>query len=287
MSGAKIRPNEYVCVSVGLFDNPKLADLADEHGPDVYAVWVYVLCRAKAAKHLGRVIVKPTRIARMVGISPPSRATDIVNGLVEKRCLTPLEGADHYQIRNWARWQSMTGSERVRRHRMKREAEAASTEHVSGLTQAVTDLTQQEESRVEERRETNSAGAGAKQAEAVRAVFEHWKQLEESTVGKAPDGSPLPGIRNPKLTAGRRERINARLAEGYTIEELQECIDAFLADGWHLGANDRGTRYTDLPTILKNASKVDAGRAKHAAQQQAKTKRVSQLVRPQSVPAHG
>ncbi len=83
----------------------------------------------------------------------------------------------------------------------------------------------------------------------VGEVFEYWAAAEAATGG----------IQSPKLTDGRVKRIRARLAEGYTVEQLRTAIDGFLHDDWHLGKNDRHTRFTDIPTILKNGPKVDAG----------------------------
>lgn len=97
---------------------------------------------------------------------------------------------------------------------------------------------------------------------AIQQVFDHWKQaggpLQPSTV---------------KLTEDRRRKIGARLAEGYTVQQLTTAVDGFLADPWHTGSNPGGKRYTDLTTLLKNAAKVDAGlalaaQARKAAEQQ-------------------
>lgn len=263
-------PNDYFRVSVRLFDNPKLADLADEFGTlEVYALWVYILATAKTAKHLGRITISPMRTARMLGITPPSKAQQMLDGLVEKRCLIAVDGEpDLYEIRNWERWQSMTNAERVRKYRMKRLSDTMHTESVTDDTESVTGNIQ---TRRDEtiRDDTTKQFAPAPEREArvanIVAVFEHWRELEESTVGELPDGTRVDGIRKPKLTDGRRKHINARLEDGYTVADLCNAISAFLADPWHLGDNDRATRYTDITTILKNAPKVDAGLVKYRA----------------------
>jgi hypothetical protein len=83
----------------------------------------------------------------------------------------------------------------------------------------------------------------------VLTVYTGWADLQAATGGLVPR----------KLTDDRRRKIAARLNDGYTPDQLLASIAGFLADPWHLGKNDRGTRYTDLTTILKNAAKVDAG----------------------------
>ena len=85
-------------------------------------------------------------------------------------------------------------------------------------------------------------------------VFEHWKTTEAATGG----------LTRAALTANRRAKIAARLADGYTVEQLQQCIEGFCYDPFHSGQNNRNTRYTDLTTIFRNAEKVDAGIQKYA-----------------------
>lgn len=91
-----------------------------------------------------------------------------------------------------------------------------------------------------------------KTSDAVQRVFDHWSAGEKRTGG----------VKRAMLTPERRKRIRARLKDGYTVEELCAAIDGFHGDAWHLGQNNRDTRYTDLHTILKSAAKVDAGIAK-------------------------
>lgn len=88
--------------------------------------------------------------------------------------------------------------------------------------------------------------------EQVKAVFDHWLAGEQRTGG----------AERALLTDGRRTVIRARLDDGYTVDDLCKCIDGFHADPFHLGQNNRQSRYTDITTLLKNARKVDAGMQK-------------------------
>lgn len=83
----------------------------------------------------------------------------------------------------------------------------------------------------------------ASTAPAVRAVFAYWQ-----TALKKPGA---------KLDGKRRKAIAARLADGYTVEELQRAIDGCRRSLWHQGANERGRRYVDLELICRDAAHVD------------------------------
>lgn len=76
-----------------------------------------------------------------------------------------------------------------------------------------------------------------------KRVFAHW----QSRMGKP----------NAKFTTGRREKIRARLRDGYTVEQLERAVDACAASDFHMGQNDSGTAYNDLTQILRNGEKLE------------------------------
>ena len=55
-----------------------------------------------------------------------------------------------------------------------------------------------------------------------------------------------------KLTKERRGKIQARLAEGATVEELKQAVDGCFATPWNVEG-----RFTDIELICRNAGKVD------------------------------
>lgn len=113
----KQTPNDFIRVSAELFDSPKLADLADQHGLVIYGAWVQVMVMAKRAKRLGRVMLNPVRFARLTGLSV-DEATTLLGALERVRSIVPVGDKDHhFQVRNWAKWQSMAPAERTRKHR--------------------------------------------------------------------------------------------------------------------------------------------------------------------------
>jgi hypothetical protein len=60
-----------------------------------------------------------------------------------------------------------------------------------------------------------------------------------------------------RLDKKRRDAITARLAEGYTVEQLCHAIDGCHQDPWYQGDNDRGQAYCELTLILRDAAHVE------------------------------
>jgi uncharacterized phage protein (TIGR02220 family) len=63
---------------------------------------------------------------------------------------------------------------------------------------------------------------------------------------------------HPQARPGDRERklIRARLAEGYTVEQLARAIDGNTASPWHAGENDKGRPYQALELVMRTSDKV-------------------------------
>lgn len=63
---------------------------------------------------------------------------------------------------------------------------------------------------------------------------------------------------HPQARPGERERklIRARLAEGYSVEQLARAIDGNNASPWHRGENDKGRPYQALELVMRNSDKV-------------------------------
>lgn len=78
----------------------------------------------------------------------------------------------------------------------------------------------------------------------VERVFEVWR----AEMGKG--GSA-------KLTRERRAKVEARLKEGYSAEEIIDAVRNCAASDFHRGANERGTAYNDLTLICRTGSKLE------------------------------
>lgn len=77
----------------------------------------------------------------------------------------------------------------------------------------------------------------------ARTVFVHWQERL---------GHP-----DAKFTEDRKQKIVARLREGFTVERLCQAIDGCAATPYNMGENPQGKRYDSIDLIFRNAGKVD------------------------------
>ncbi len=77
----------------------------------------------------------------------------------------------------------------------------------------------------------------------IGKIFSFWKDVM---------GKP-----NAKLTKDRQAKINARLEEGYSVDELISAIEGCKSSEFHMGKNDGNTPYNDIKTILRDGSQVE------------------------------
>lgn len=83
----------------------------------------------------------------------------------------------------------------------------------------------------------------------VRAVFEHWK-VKMQKHGRV------------RLTEERRVKIQARLKDGYSVDDIKRAVDGCANSDFHMArGNYRGQRrYDDLTLILRNGSRLEGFR---------------------------
>ena len=60
-----------------------------------------------------------------------------------------------------------------------------------------------------------------------------------------------------KATPERIAKIKARLADGYSPDEIRRAIDGAATSEFHMGKNDAGKEYCDLTLICRNGSKLE------------------------------
>ena len=96
-----------------------------------------------------------------------------------------------------------------------------------------------------------ASGASPKRAGEIREVFGYWAQRRQEALGVS-GGAPV------KLTTERRRKINARLAEGYSVADLQEAVEGMLASKFNLEGG-----HTDVELACRSASKVDRYREQY------------------------
>ncbi len=79
--------------------------------------------------------------------------------------------------------------------------------------------------------------------EQVAAVFDHWREVM--------------GHLKARLDDKRRKLVEARLKNGYTVDDLKDAITGCSKSPYHMGQNEQRTRYDGLDLILRDGSKVD------------------------------
>lgn len=77
----------------------------------------------------------------------------------------------------------------------------------------------------------------------IAEVFDHWRVKM---------GSP-----RSKLDNNRKTLITNAL-KNYTIDDLKQAVDGCAASPYHMGTNDRNTKYNGLDLILRNAEKIES-----------------------------
>jgi len=82
-------------------------------------------------------------------------------------------------------------------------------------------------------------------------VFEYWETAREEAIGKT-SGPPM------QPTKKRLSKINARLAEGYSVEQLKEAVDGCLSNCWNIEGG-----HTDIELICRDQAHVERYRAWH------------------------
>ena len=83
-------------------------------------------------------------------------------------------------------------------------------------------------------------------------VFEHWRKVMGKNARTAFDSK-------------RRKAVEARLNDGYSVEDLLRAIEGCSRTPHNMGQNDRGERFDDLELICRDAAHVDRFRATAAA----------------------
>lgn len=95
--------------------------------------------------------------------------------------------------------------------------------------------------REEEGKEINVALRARR--EQVAAVFDHWRLTMNH--------------QRSVLDDKRRKLIEARMKDGYSIDDLKAAITGCSLSPFHMGQNEQGARYDGLELILRDGSKVD------------------------------
>lgn len=163
-----------------------------------------------------------------------------------------------------ARWVAAKRAERGDRQRRPAETDTTDTHDLSGV------------SNVEVRGQRSEEGSRSSSSAVDPDLHAPFDATEVAPTGKAsaePDGSArtraavaevfgcwqtVHGKQRSKLESKRTARIKARLAEGFTVEQLCNAIRGAKKDPFLMGKDPRaGRAYDGLETLLRDAAQVE------------------------------
>lgn len=103
----------------------------------------------------------------------------------------------------------------------------------------------QTQTQIQTQKEEQQLPLSAEQpADRAVVVFEHWRKV----MRKGP---------RTAFDARRRRAVEARLADGYDIDDLRRAIEGCSMTPHNMGQNDRAERYDDLELICRDAAHVE------------------------------
>lgn len=70
-----------------------------------------------------------------------------------------------------------------------------------------------------------------------------------------------PTATTTEIAKERLKKVVARLRAGATVADIKRAVDGCAASGFHMGENDRGTKYNGLELICRNAEQLEKFRA--------------------------
>jgi len=76
-------------------------------------------------------------------------------------------------------------------------------------------------------------------------IFTYWKKVMEKG-------------EHTKLTPKREKNINARLKDGYTVENIKSAIDGCINSAFHMGANNDRKKFNDIELICRSGEKIES-----------------------------
>lgn len=258
-------------VQIDLHNDRKVQEIACKHGSRAIAYWLVFILESKRKHRSNEGWSGAWTLTQFAAACYDEKSTKKkVRELIEDFVAAGLLEVDGELVRRWyARptrflriQQTADDTERKRNYRQSLQGKhVSSPENVTALSQE--NPIENEREKEKENKNIKSkvhldhsvasiatANRAALVSDQINQVFEYWVKVETETGGLE---------RGRKLTNDRKQKIKARLAEGFSVDDLTKCIDGYCNDKWYQGENDRNTRYTDLTTIFKSGSAVEKG----------------------------
>ena len=253
---------EWMKIDLHIFSDGKIGELIAEHGGIIIAYWLGMIHLAKCSSTFGTFTTRARAFERLIGAE---RSDGMFQAFAEIKLIELVEddGEITITIPNFSEWQrprALSGAERTREWRARRSDgdEARRSVTLCDARDGRQDKTRQDSKKEniqkKEEPEPSSSSESSTRDLPVKEVFNHWKSETWSGKGK-----------EPILTTARRNRIKARLKEGFSSDDLKQAISGLSADPFYRGDNDRGTAFLGIETLLRDAGQVEKGIAKLAA----------------------
>lgn len=227
--------NPWLALDSGFMHDTRVVQLGCKHGPAGPLVWVVLLAEAKRTNNNGDVEVTLESLARAAFLNGTDQVETLLKELEQLgvvRVTARDAGVIFLTVENWSKYQFDPRSralhrERQARYRAKKKGgDAKVTARDAGVTPTETET------------ETNTKTNGQ-----VQEIFDHWVAVH--------------GKRQAKLNGKRRQKIAARLREGYSMDDLKAAIEGCRASEFHMGANAEKKVYDDLALICRDGSQVE------------------------------
>lgn len=212
------------------YGDPRIQSLSFDDQRHLVVLWCM-----KADGTLDRIDAR-TRdriVARGLGLDPRAAGEARVR-LVEVGLI-----GDDCQPRDWENRQNKSDSsaERVRKYRKNKESCNVTVTLPVTLHERYTQKSQ------------GNSGETPKAETITRQVFAYWCLV----MGKG---------QRTILDAKRKAAIQARLRDGYTLEDIRLAIDGCKLTPHNMGANDNGAKYNDIELICRSAANLERFRDK-------------------------
>lgn len=265
-------------VKSDMHDDEKIENIACDYGARTLAYWIVFICESKKVHRTRDGWSGPWTLTQFAAKCYDEKSTKkSVRQLVERFVAEGLLEVTGELVGRWRARPSMfvalqeQGDNAVRKENSRNNLQGKSETGRENGTKEKAENNQETRPRMRMRIENNNKEKNNKKENdvevlsdldrnaiadrsalpvQVKTIFDHWVMIDQST-----GGGSLPR----KLNNARKQKIKARLNEGYTVEQICDAITGFCNTPFYQGENDRNTRYTDLTTLLKSGEQVERG----------------------------
>ena len=231
-------------IVIGAGVHPKFGGLTDS---ERCAYFLGVLAVAATARPRGCLLAgaQPAgqrEVARLAGVSEKVALTAIEK-LIAVGVLEHDDERQCWRVHDWidVNREPASSAERMARLRARRSASQAPSPGVTVTSQVTSQSVSEGEGKGEGKEQSQSQHLRRAGSSTVRELFDYWRAQCEHP--------------NARLSADRRGKIQARLSEGYTEEQIRRAIDGAARRAF---VNGDGRRFDDIELICRHGAKLES-----------------------------